>query len=147
MGTPTTSQHNIFDSEKLSQFFLVLRTVFEPSTFGSKSDALPIEPPRHPIVKNRAVLAKLAFSGRHASVSVWILTQKYNAVLKDFREQLKWIALFFCKDRDSFADCLRENDVIEDEAKRKSIREQLKNPKPTKLIMKTDQPAGYTVIM
>lgn len=50
------------------------------------------------IVKKRKTLSKLAFSGRHAGVSVWLLTQKYNSVLKDFREQAKVIVLFHCKD-------------------------------------------------
>ena len=36
LGTPATSQHNIFDSEKLSQIFLVLLTVFEHSVFRSR---------------------------------------------------------------------------------------------------------------
>ena len=44
--------------------------------------------------------------------------QKYNLVSKDVREQIKWVCLFFTKDRDSFEDCLRENDVIPDKSKR-----------------------------
>ena len=39
------------------------------------------------------------------------------------REQIKWFCLFFTKDRDSFEDCLRENDVIPD----KDERDRLKN--------------------
>ena len=39
------------------------------------------------------------------------------------REQIKWSCLFFTKDRDSFEDCLRENDVIPD----KNERDRLKN--------------------
>ena len=37
LGTPTASQHNIFDSDKPSQLFLVLLTQaeFEPPVFGS----------------------------------------------------------------------------------------------------------------
>ena len=35
-------------TRKNSQIFLVLLTGFEPSSFGSESDALPIEPLRHP---------------------------------------------------------------------------------------------------
>ena len=49
--------------------------------------------------------------------------QKYNSVSKDVREQIKWLCLFFTKDRDSFEYCLRENDVIPD----KSERDRLKN--------------------
>ena len=48
LGTPTASQHNIFDSEKLSQICIVLLT--QSSNLGSldlESDALPIEPPHH----------------------------------------------------------------------------------------------------
>ena len=51
------------------------------------------------------------------------LMQKYNSVSKDVREQIKWLCLFFMEDRDSFEDCLRENDVIPD----KSERYRLKN--------------------
>ena len=59
------------------------------------------------------MLSELAFSGRHANISVWVLTQKYNSVLPDLREQTHWVALdFHCKDGDSFEDCLREKDVI-----------------------------------
>ena len=49
--------------------------------------------------------------------------QKYNLVSKDVREQIKWLCLFFTKDRNSFEDCLRENDVIPN----KSERDRLKN--------------------
>ena len=36
LGTPTTSQHNIFDSEKLSQIFLVLPTGLSLQVIGSR---------------------------------------------------------------------------------------------------------------
>ena len=47
MGTPTASQHNILDSEKLSQMF----------PLDVESDALPIEPPRHPMLMVMLALA------------------------------------------------------------------------------------------
>ena len=68
LDTPIASQHNIFDSEKLSQMFLVL----DPDADGVRtsglslyleSDALPTEPPRHTTVLN--------------SVSTWLDTQAY----------------------------------------------------------------------
>ena len=37
-------------TRKNSQICLVLRTGFEPSTFGFESYTLPIEPPRHPYI-------------------------------------------------------------------------------------------------
>ena len=52
--------------------------------------------------KKQQMLSELAFSGRHLGCSLWILTQKYNSVLTDVRQQIKWLALFYCKDRDSF---------------------------------------------
>ena len=97
------------------------------------------------IVKKRNTLSMIAFSGRHVKISVWILTQKYNAVLTDFREQLKFIALFYSKDRDSFESCLRENDVMS-KHERELAKDKLKSRKHSKLILKTDQPTGYAVL-
>ena len=48
LGTPTASQHNLFDLEKL-KLFLVLLTGFEPSTLDLQSDALTTEPTHHPV--------------------------------------------------------------------------------------------------
>ena len=45
LGTPTTSHHHLFDSEKLN-YFLVLLTGFEPSPFGCPVAAT--EPTSHP---------------------------------------------------------------------------------------------------
>ena len=99
------------------------------------------------LTKKKDMLSELAFSGRHASQSVWVLTQKYNSVLKDLREQTKWIAIFHCKDRDSFEDCLRENDVIPTKEERVVLRKQLSEAKHAKLILKTDQPAAYQLLI
>ena len=41
-------------AQKNSHTFLVLLTGFEPSSFGSESDALPIEPPHDP---NRGIIS------------------------------------------------------------------------------------------
>ena len=98
------------------------------------------------LTKKKDMLSELAFSGRHAGASVWVLTQKFNAVGKDLREQTKWVALFHCKDRDSFEDCLRENDVIPTREERAAVRQLLAERKHAKLVLKTDQPAAYQVI-
>ena len=74
------------------------------------------------INKKRDALSELAFSGCHRNHSLRVLTQKYNLVSKDIREQIKWLCLFFTKDRDSFEDCLRENDVIPDRDKRDRLK-------------------------
>ena len=41
------------------------------------------------LTKNQHMLSQLTFSGRHAEQSVWVISQRYNSVLKDFREQAK----------------------------------------------------------
>lgn len=96
------------------------------------------------MVKKRKTLSKLAFSGRHAGVSVWLLTQKYNSVLKDFREQARVIVLFHCKDKNSFESCLEENDVIKSKEEKEKIKQMLNQKKFCKLILKTDVPTSYT---
>ena len=51
-GTPTASQHDNFDSEKLSQIALVLLTGFEPRIFGSWVPML--YPLSHPVTRGPA---------------------------------------------------------------------------------------------
>ena len=97
------------------------------------------------LTKKKDMLSELAFSGRHAKQSVWVLTQKFNSVLTDLREQTQWIALFHCKDRDSFDECLRENDAIPRE-ERAVIRRQLASRKYAKLVIQTAPPSAYHVI-
>ena len=50
VGHTTASQHKLFDSEKLTQVFLVLLTGFDPLTraLDLQSNALTTEPTRHP---------------------------------------------------------------------------------------------------
>ena len=68
------------------------------------------------------MLSELAFS---EDQSVWVLTQKYNSVLKDLREQTRWVALFHRKDRDAFEDNFREHDVIRSHNERAAVSQQL----------------------
>ena len=97
------------------------------------------------LTKKKDTLSELAFSGRHAQQSIWVCSQRYNSVLKDLREQTQWVALFHCKDRDSFEDCLRENDVVPQE-ERVNIRKQLASKKHSLLVLNTNQPAMYKVL-
>lgn len=95
------------------------------------------------LTKKRDTLSELAFSGRHAQQSVWVVTQKFNSILKDLREQTRWVALFHCKDRNSFQECLAENDMIPMREERAAVRQKLAATKHAKLVLKTDQPAAY----
>ena len=98
------------------------------------------------LTKKKDMLSELAFSGRHAEQSVWVVSQRYNSVLKDLREQTKWLCMFYTKDRDSYENCLRENDVIPTLEERQRIKEELKKKKHRKLILKTDQPTDYWLL-
>ena len=98
------------------------------------------------INKKRDALSELAFSGRHRNHFLWVLTQEYNSVSKDVREQIKWLCLFFTKDRDSFEDCLRENDIIPDKDERNRLKKCLQDRPSSKLILKCYQPTGYYLL-
>ena len=78
------------------------------------------------ITKKKGMLVELAFSGRHAKQSVWVITQVYNSVLRDVRRQTKWLCLFYTKDKHSFIDCLDENDVIPTHEEELRLKEKLK---------------------
>ena len=66
-------------------------------------------------------------------------------MLTDLRKQVRWLALFHCKDRDSFKEVLRENDVIP-LSEKNHVRKMLAETKHSLVIIKTDQPAGYSVV-
>ena len=91
------------------------------------------------------MLSELAFSGR-CKAEVCVISQGYNSVLKDLREQTKWVCMFYTKDSDSFDCCLRENDVIADPPERTSIRRELSKHKHSKLILRTDQSTDYCLL-
>ena len=63
------------------------------------------------------------------------------------REQIKWLCLFFTKDRDSFEDCLRENDVIHDKNERDRLKKCLQDRPYSKLILKCYQPTGVLFVV
>ena len=98
------------------------------------------------INEKRDALSELAFSGRHRIHSSWVLIQKYNSISKDVREHLDWFCLFFTKDRDSFEDCLRENNVVPDKNERDRLKKCLQDKPDSKLILKCYQPTGYYLL-
>ena len=95
--------------------------------------------------KKTCALTKMAFSGRHYLHSCWLLSQKYNSVLKDYREQTAFIALFYCKDKYSFDQAIDENDVVPN-GKRESIKKYLRDNKYSKLIINTEPPVSYKLL-
>ena len=84
-------------------------------------------------------LTKLAISGRHYGISTWVIVQKYNAVVKDFRENIRMLILYFNKDRDSMRNALTENHVFPKEQEDK-ILEHLRSNNNAKVILKLEKP-------
>ena len=87
-------------------------------------------------------LCKLAFHGRHHDISTWIITQKYNAIVKDFRDNMRMLILFFDKDKDSLDAALKQNNIIP-KSEYNYIINTLKNNKGSKLIMRLEHPFAY----
>ena len=90
-------------------------------------------------------LCRLAFSARHSGISVWVLTQKYNGIVKDFRDNIRVLVLFYNKDRIAMEEALKENNLIPKE-KISDILDVLKNTKHSKLIMILEHPFKYTLL-
>mgnify|MGYP000368023389 CR=1 FL=1 len=96
--------------------------------------------------KDNCSLTKLVFSGRHDKHSVWLLTQKYNEVLKGYRDNTDWIALFYTKDKTSFNQVLDENDFTDNETRQK-IKNHLRDKKYNKIIINTEElPVSYKLL-
>ena len=90
-------------------------------------------------------LTRLAFSGRHLGISVWFITQKYNAVVKDFRDNIRALVQFYEKDEDSLKTALSENGVIPKE-QRQEVVAKLKKGRKSKLVLKLEHPYDYRVL-
>jgi Cdc6-like AAA superfamily ATPase len=91
-------------------------------------------------------LTKLAFHGRHLNLSLWVLTQKYNAIVKDFRENIRMLVLFYDKDRDSRETAFKENDIGISVQEKEEIVRTLKSKKNSKMIMHLYQPFSYEIL-
>ena len=92
-------------------------------------------------------LTKLAFHGRHINLSTWVITQKYNAIVKDFRENVEVLVLFYDKDSASREAAFKENDIGINEDEKEEIIKTLKNNKNSKLLMQLFSPFNYTVLL
>ena len=99
------------------------------------------------IKQKRNSLCELALSGRHTRRSLWLLTQKYNGLNKDVREQAMFIISFWSKDRKSFIDMINENNTWINSDKIKTIEKKLGSSGSRSFIyIKCFKPIGYTVV-
>ena len=99
----------------------------------------------HDSKRKTSELCHLAFSGRHYGISTWVIIQKYNSVVKDFRENIRFLVLFFNKDEKAMKQALEENDIIPKEDRSQYI-EELKNKYGSKLLLRLEQPFKYKVV-
>src|SRR5215831_19207418 len=81
-------------------------------------------------------LIKLAFHGRHANISTSILTKKYNAIVKDFRENISILVPFYDKDKESREAAFKENDISLSNDEKDKIVKKLKSRKGAKVVIK-----------
>ena len=89
--------------------------------------------------KKKSELCFLAFSGRHLGITVWVINQKYNSVVKDFRENIRFLVLFFNKDEKAMKQALEENGIIPKDERNDYI-EALKENKGSKLLLRLQHP-------
>jgi len=73
--------------------------------------------------KNKCTrLTELAFSGRHVGISVWLLTQKYNAICKDFRENCAHMVIHSMNDQTALDQIFKENRCLPHSEKETAIQ-------------------------
>jgi hypothetical protein len=69
----------------------------------------------HNTNRKRTALCDLGFSG----ITVRVLIQKYNSIVKDFRENIKILVLFYSSDEKAMKLAFEENAIIPNYSKRK----------------------------
>jgi len=90
-------------------------------------------------------LCYLAFSGRHFGITTWLLNQKYNSIVKDFRANIRFLVLFYNKDIPSMKRALEENGIQHE--LHNEIMDKLKNNNNcSKLLMRLQKPFKYKFV-
>ena len=54
---------------------------------------------------------KFSFHAKHSNISCWAITQKYNSIVKDFRQNIQALVLFYDKNKKSRKAAFKENDI------------------------------------
>jgi len=90
-------------------------------------------------------LCFLAFSGRHFNITTWVVNQKYNSIVKDYRENIRFLVLFYNKDKMALKNALEENQIIPKDEHEDYINK-LKQNKGSKLLLRLQHPFKYEFI-
>ena len=120
---------------KLSQLLLRFETLFIIDDIIANKD----------LDKRRQPLLELSISGRHRSHYLWLLTQSYSAVPKDFRRQTKAIFIWHPKERGYLKMIHDENDVLMDD-ELVFARDFLKKSKYACLYIQNEFPRSFKLL-
>ena len=96
----------------------------------------------HDMKKKKSELCFLAFSGRHFGITVWVINQKYNSIVKDYRENIRFLVLFYNKDDKAMKLALEENNIIPKDERNDYVNA-LKENKGSKLLLRLEHPYNY----
>jgi len=75
-----------------------------------------------------------------------VLTQKYNAIVKDFRENVSMLVLFYDKDKESREAAFKENDIGLSNDEKDRIVKELKDRKRSKVVLRLMQPFHWHLV-
>jgi len=97
------------------------------------------------VKKKATALTDLAFSARHYGISVLVICQKYNSIVKDLRENIRMLVLFFIKDRKLLDQTLDENDIFNGYEEKNIIKARLRESKHMKIILRLEEPYSFQI--
>ena len=95
--------------------------------------------------KRRQLLLELSISGRHQGHYLWLLTQSYEGIPKNLREQTKAIFVWYPKARADLKMIHDENDVLTDD-ELVVARKFLKKSKHACLYIQNEFPRGFRLL-
>ena len=95
--------------------------------------------------KRRQPLLDLSISGRHRGQYLWLLTQSYSPIPKNFRRQARAIFVWHRKERADLKTIHDENDVITDD-ELVVVRGNLRKSKHACLYKRNKFPRGFKLL-
>ena len=95
--------------------------------------------------KRRQPLLDLSISGRHRGHYLWLLTQSYSVIPKNFRRQARAIFVWYRKERADLKTIHDENDVLIDD-ELVVVRGNLRKSKHACLYIRNKFPRGFKLL-
>ena len=92
------------------------------------------------------ILTRLAFSARHDSISVWVLTQQYTSIAKTFRENIGMLVLYYTPSKNDIKEIIENYGMELNKEEVTRYIKQLKETPYSKLVFRLRQPYSITFI-